>query len=250
MSAIEVLVKFECNSRKLTLSEGTLEALKKEFMKIFDDVIPHDVLPSKLLFQRFDSRYQEWVDMTADEKICDGDKIRVLDLSSSGTSSGTRIPPHRIKRNTTYRIWSLVSRTNGSLMKRDDTIMKSDGSVASDEVILLNIKAKDVSDPTYKLYRLELQVPDTSSKCYVITGQSENQDVIVQEVDASSPPNTPDTKFEPEYFYAFTRFRCLSVNGENDLYLASDENGKMIMAKGGLREFPNPTTLFICNQII
>ncbi|XP_031554028.1 uncharacterized protein LOC116291045 [Actinia tenebrosa] len=160
------------------------------------------------------------------------------------------IPPHSLYHDTTYRIWSLVSRKNCLLRNKNDRTIKCDGSVASNQGVLLdNIKVKDVSAPTHRLFRLELQVPNTPSNIYVITGIGENQDINVKKVDASSPPNTSGTKFEPEVFYAFTRFRCSGVGGKNDLYLASDENGRVTLAKGGLSRYPNPATLFVITEI-
>ena len=50
----------------------------EEFMRAFQDGIPPNVAPSQFLFQKFDPHYQEWVDMTEDEAIRDGQKIRVL----------------------------------------------------------------------------------------------------------------------------------------------------------------------------
>ena len=40
--------------------------------------------------------------------------------------------PHRIYGDTTYRVWSQVSRSNSSLMKRNGTTMKCDGNLTDD----------------------------------------------------------------------------------------------------------------------
>ena len=77
-----VLVMHKSYNRKLTLPEDIkLEGLMEEFMRAFNykDVISTSNAPSQFLFQKFDPHYQEWVDMTEDEAIRDGEKIRVLD---------------------------------------------------------------------------------------------------------------------------------------------------------------------------
>ena len=84
---ITVLVMHKSYNRKLTLPEDIkLEGLMEEFMRAFQDVFPPNVAPSQFLFQKFDPHYQEWVDITEDEAIRDGEKIRVLDETNTPVS--------------------------------------------------------------------------------------------------------------------------------------------------------------------
>ncbi|CAH3131473.1 unnamed protein product, partial [Pocillopora meandrina] len=137
---------------------------------------------------------------------------------------------HPVKINTSYRLWSLVSKTNDGIMMRDakDGSVTCNGSFnmarSDDGSLLGNI-------PPLLIYLIH---------CYII---SKSKLFYIQEVPVSGIISDVSV-FEPLYFWSYTMFRnCFYSN----CYLGCDHTGKTTLVENWDLSYPDPQTLFILN---
>ncbi|XP_048575632.1 uncharacterized protein LOC5510109 [Nematostella vectensis] len=241
-----VLVTFYSNKRKIEFDrcggEPTVAALREQFFKTFENVIPEGITPDEILFQRFSKKHNDWIDLDDKDRVKNKDKIRAQIKVSIN-------PPHPVKNTKAYRLWNPSSRVNGSLLKKttNPSTLKCDGH-NSDPPADLKIQFIDESTlETPKLFRLQFDGSTDTDK-WLITGEGEHKDVSVKPFDTKTGTVQKNQKFQPSYFFGSTRFECLDVGGRNDLFLSVESDGKVTLAEGGPIEYPVASTLFVTNE--
>ncbi|KAL9955836.1 hypothetical protein ACROYT_G037223 [Oculina patagonica] len=164
---------------------------------------------------------------------------------------GPRMPifqrPHQIKKNTTYRLWSPVSRQKDSLIQRDPTtnIVNCSGSFSEG----FNTVVMAIDETSQRPFFVGLTFRDTVAPkdAYAITGNGLGKDITATKIHSGGGPLDDKSVFEPLYFWSYTMFRNKFYHNPQ-LYLGCDNTGKTTLVENVDLDYPNPQALFILNK--
>ncbi|XP_078348269.1 uncharacterized protein LOC144633291 isoform X1 [Oculina patagonica] len=266
---------------------GDVQGLRHVFLQVFSDVLSSDIAPAHVKFQRYDDKFEDYVELQSDEKFDEDIKIRAFvkqpkqqaaRTSSSEVESEIKpqhwphchwvIPwfpfdhdekhnllpigpggpifqrPHQIKKNTTYRLWSPLSRQNDSFIQRDPNtnIVNCSGSFngGSNTVLMA------IDETSRRTYYVALTFSDsTTQKNYAMTGNGLGQNITATEIQTGGGPLDDKSAFEPLYYWSYTMFRNRSYH---TLYLGCDNTGKTTLVENLNPDYPNPQALFVLNK--
>lgn len=152
---------------------------------------------------------------------------------------------HPVTINTTYRLWSLVSKLNDGIMMRnpsdDYVICNGSFNMAQDD----NARMETIDETRQHTFYVAFLFKDTNSKKqFVLTGTGKGNQVKSEEVPLGGSISD-ESLFEPVYFWSYTMFRnCFYTN----YYLGCDHTGKTSLVENWDTSYPNPQALFILNK--
>ncbi|XP_068674870.1 uncharacterized protein [Montipora foliosa] len=255
MDSKKVHVTFCENKRTLSFSEDDkVSSLRYDFLRLFSDVLTEDIAVANVTFQKYESAFQEFVDVENDVKLDDNSKIKVVitpklknQVSSCGgdsalvaipwynilTSQPIDVKYHPIKNNISYRLWSLAS---GGLIQRspENPSAVTCSGVFGDPNTVLTTRYYGSH-----LFYLAFADPNGQVKDLYLTAKEKNDQITL------SPTQSGATLFEPNYYYGFTMFRS---DQWHSLYLGCDDNKLATLVPMEDVNYPNPQALFTVNK--
>lgn len=186
----------------------------------------------KLSFRRFDDRHREVFSIVKSFSI------------SGGNDYYLKLHPVTI--NTTYRLWSLVSRKNDGVMRRNpsDDSVTCNGSfnMAQDE----DARMEAIDETRQNTFYVAFMFKDTNAKKqYALTGTGKGKQ-IKAEVAPFTGSISDESLFEPVYFWSYTMFRN---SFHSNYYLGCDHTGQTTFVENWNLDYPNPQALFILNRL-
>lgn len=262
-----------------------LKTFRHHFLRAFSDILSEDVAPGNVKFQKFDHNFNEYVEVKHDLGLEENDKLKAIvilknenkaaQISSAeiqqdmepqqwprlwphchvmyswfpiydvGPGSPMFLRPHPIKKNTTYQLWSPVSKINDGCIERDSqtNIVNCKGNFNGG----INTVMKAIDETRILTFYVALQFKNSSDrKDYVLTGNAEGQDITSTEVQIGVPLDDKCI-FLPLYYWSYTMFQ--NKNDKN-LYLGCDHTGKATLVKNADLDYPNPQALFILKRVV
>jgi hypothetical protein len=93
------MVSLAATKRVIKLpADSKLENLREHFMEVFNDVIPADTMATEYIFQWFEPRFEEYVELDVEQELCDGTKVIVqLEKLKELTVNDDSFLPVRLK---------------------------------------------------------------------------------------------------------------------------------------------------------
>ncbi|KAJ7373603.1 hypothetical protein OS493_011208 [Desmophyllum pertusum] len=262
---------------------GEVQGLRHTFLQVFSDVLSSEIAPAHVTFQRYDDKFEDYVELQNNERLEDDIKIRALiskqtarsspseaepetkhqhwhhchltmprfsciclnsDLTHVGPGAPIFIRPHLIKKNTTYRLWNSVSRQNDSFIQRDPNTNIVNCSGSFNSGI--NTVMDAIDETRQRTFYVALTFSDkVANKNYAMTGNGKGQDITALEVQSGDPLGD-ESVYEPLYYWSYTMFRNKSYN---TLYLGCDNTGKTTLVENLDLDYPNPQALFVLNKL-
>lgn len=152
---------------------------------------------------------------------------------------------HPVTINTTYRLWSVVSKLNDGIMMRnpsdDYVICNGSFNMAQDD----NARMETIDETRQHTFYVAFLFKDTNTKKqFVLTGTGKGDQIKSEEVPLGGSISD-ESLFEPMYFWSYTMFRnCFYSN----YYLGCDHTGKTTLVENWNLSYPNPQALFILNK--
>ena len=76
---VTVHVTHDETKRILSLQKGeNIQGLRHIFLQLYSDVLSSDIAPAHVKFQRYDEKFEDYVEIPNDEKVDDDMKVRAL----------------------------------------------------------------------------------------------------------------------------------------------------------------------------
>ena len=76
---VRVHVTHDETKRIVTLQKGgDIQGLRHIFLQLYSDVLSSDIAPAHVKFQRYDDKFEDYVEIPNDEKVDDDMKVRAL----------------------------------------------------------------------------------------------------------------------------------------------------------------------------
>lgn len=213
---------------------GNVLELKNVFLQKFSDVLPPNVSPEQVKFQRYDKRFQDFVDLDDGYELSKDLKVRAL-LMENKQFLGIQI-------NTIYQLWSPVSQKNDGLLERlpntDNKNVACSGSFGTgDNTYWTTVdKTQGIDDPPAFAFVFN---DATTNKQYALKGNGEGNEVTTEEEDTITDKSDV---FQPTSIGAGI-FSWLKQY-DTELYLGCDHEGKVTLVKDEFAE-ENPSSQII-----
>lgn len=76
---VKVHVTFDETKRVLSHQKGAeVQGLRPVFLQVFSDVLSSDIAPAQVKFQRYDDKFEDYVELSNEERFEEDIKIRAL----------------------------------------------------------------------------------------------------------------------------------------------------------------------------
>ena len=76
---IKIHVTYDETKRVISHQKGgEVQGLRQIFLQVFSDVLSSEIAPAHVTFQRYDDKFEDYVELQNDERLEDDIKIRAL----------------------------------------------------------------------------------------------------------------------------------------------------------------------------